>query len=619
MILSNRQSARFVKLFAPLATYLIAEYCKTDGAVQSFESEEEAVDIVCDYVWGEEGHLDLIDRYLKESPTRINGTDRRAILAFKEGIYSAFPTAHIGADTFFLAGNYALAVRGIDSEIPDIVGSLPCLSRTLLVPFDGLITYGEVISVPDEPDLERMSEGLESLVRDQVEAGNICRTERQFRRIAPAIKEEIARSVQEFESGEGSHGIECHVGALAGLSWDERKKAVTEHLQAERESDKSKNNAAKVADGVCEKGSPAGSVKEYVNRLARRELVDLAEAHDLGASISKKSRAQLAQLLTEHYLENARDAIEGAIMWGAEDTTYARDLVLQGGTIRITREQFQETYLLPTPRPPYVCVYHDGEDYLVVMPPEICERIKDYDFEDAIRRAEEVDRTCSYIASFINFRGIATMEEISDLLYGGPEANPISTVEAFRNAATRLLAEKVGIEMADLDETGNSVLVHELLAREARVGKDGKIRNPQAIFDLLDEREGKPERPIEQGLRMSRYMEEKESYRRFVTFLDSHVPDGKDDYEYATSIADYLHYYALGTKRLSNLIADVLSLSPDLEEDAQKEYLQLIKDLINDTPQWANYGWSANELNEIWGDREIRRISLESAEIPERG
>ena len=131
MILSRRPPTRLLAQFDLLIDHLRAMYRKANPKDADFESDEEEAGKVSKYVWGDNGHLDLIDRFLDERDARLSSADQRAIPGFKDGLCDTFAYALIGVDAFILVEN-VFTVCGIEYEVDEAAVGLPRIARTLL-------------------------------------------------------------------------------------------------------------------------------------------------------------------------------------------------------------------------------------------------------------------------------------------------------------------------------------------------------------------------------------------------------------------------------------------------------------------------------------------------------
>ena len=164
-ILTVRQANRLKKLFDPLMGYLsrlpsIKEAHRRMGRSDETPLEE----VVFRAIWGTEGDPSPIDDYVELNPNHLNRTDLREVESWKSGISHEF--------------------RVIRSE-----GVVLFLYLTVILPFDGLITYGLAMKVATDYLDPATHAAFAEVERQYGQQGTSVRTARQFLQAAPVARE----------------------------------------------------------------------------------------------------------------------------------------------------------------------------------------------------------------------------------------------------------------------------------------------------------------------------------------------------------------------------------------------------------------------------------------------
>ena len=149
MILQGSQRRHFYRIFDTFIVYA-RDYLAERGIIEPKSGPQvmpgaKDVQAIVDAIWGEGGHFEVIDAFEHDPRVTLNRNDKNVVSSWREGIYGSFTAFREGNDVIFLYGDYAFCVRGITREI-DRDARLPELAKGVIVPFDGLITYGTTLA-----------------------------------------------------------------------------------------------------------------------------------------------------------------------------------------------------------------------------------------------------------------------------------------------------------------------------------------------------------------------------------------------------------------------------------------------------------------------------------------
>ena len=129
------------------------------------------------------------------------------------------------------------------------------------------------------------------------------------------------------------------------------------------------------------------------------------------------------------------------------------------------------------------------------------------------------------------------------------------------------------------------------IAAHAWLGFEGSILIDEDDPDLFNER-----------LVSEDYRESLPATRALRKYLDEHVPDSQDDYLFADAVIEELiKYMSFGivsgeSVRTCLEILEQHGYSPD--EAHLRKPIDLLMNMVNAMPTWANNGWAPRELHE---------------------
>ncbi|ACV22873.1 SEC-C motif domain protein [Slackia heliotrinireducens DSM 20476] len=432
--------------------------------------------------------------------------------------------------------------------------------------------------------------------------------------------------------------VGLHRGALAGLTWEEREKAVKESsgwesFRSEIDSAIQSHydtawNAA-LDDAVHLK--PVESIQELMTEMG-----------DKGGSISKKSfldslyRSQNPQLsamgdaLSEKPDEFFADlALSAARSYTLGDLTKDLDAAypevfdlmkrLAASGYRLDFEKRPEAFALRETihdAAPFVRSFNHDGTLTVILMEEYRDIFDEVDWDEQDRRRSAVEHAIQCAGSMAFFCGIAPVSDVHKQFRAWYPDEDLWTDESdFLQLLHSLCVQR---DIADTgfvcSKTGGelppSIVSYGVM--EA-CGAFDENMSDQQIEDEIDEyiailtprRETVGFNGLPNGAKGKdpfEYCYELPQVRRMVAFLDAHVPDDDDDYEYADRTTDMLLMLTI-----SNLGSpqDVLRTVLDSElvvietQGELREFSDCFMTMSNALPCWMNYGRSAYDLNDL--------------------
>lgn len=594
MILSLRQGQRFMKLLFMLLIYCAREF-DMDGFEDLDEPGLEDLFQVYALIWGPDGRRDLVGQYVQENPDRLKWADLKDVSSWDQGLFGRFQVMRQGADVFYIAGGYAFAVRGQIDEADSEDGFVLDYVESLVLPFDGVITYGIFAR-----DLSRSPEALSASARLELLArckgdGHIVRGARQFVRPAAVVREHFDKmepvgpdEVDRFPTRE------LHAGPLAGLSWEERLKAVDDDVKAENH-DELMRQAVERADECAVRGRPAHTYAELLSRYDKDYLLMLAD-HFEADFTRKMGKQKLIAAILEVMPVDAESLLGPAIMEGTDELERVRRVFEAGGRIDVSEDDPDAYDQLPLRSYPAVSIFRIPGGHAAAMVDEAIEALSTADFDHLARRAAYCDRACRYAMLACEFRGVVPLADVlvecvRDL---GIEENPFLLVYAFKERQGR----DDHCEFVELD--GESYLVAPFLA--GLCDPDDFTEGSQTImYQVLDSHEDNDPRQIVKIFQdgnygsLWEYLLDQRSFQALAAYFDAHIPEGESDLHFADGLLEAICSYLCGIApdlMDRDFLFELMQRSGlTVPEEDMEEVNAMLDDLIAMVPNWFENGW----------------------------
>lgn len=613
MILEPRQQKRFHKLYDQLSEWVARELgiVGEDDQTPRHLTDSEVLEVNVG-IWGEDGDRTLIDRFVATNPVGLNRADVREVESWKSGVCVDFAVTRIGRDVLFLLGKHAFAVRGLTREIDIIAEELPAIVQTAIIPFDGLITYADVLSISEVymPDgvIASIEHDAESCARE----GRLARSARDFAAMMPLAaqeqKEEMQRLAAEKADGATNENLDDpamdedaqdqhqHKGALAGLTWEEREAAIDEIASNYRPSPQVEAVIRSQIEEWCDRGKVARTLEDAYSNLSKEELLQSAKNRHLRGNLKSMSKKQLVKAVVSFREITAQDVLDRAIAEGAYQVEHLRVVWEAGGMLRIPCKNVHVLNDVPMPCFPSTLLFHKGEDYIVSMPKEVYDALEGVDWKQGLETARGIDRAMRYLDAMVDFRGVVPLEEgISELNSQFPN---VDAQLMYLTIVARLKNERLALEIVT-NRRDETFFVDLDIADKSCVSRDGVATDERLIQSIRRQQSTKPVRRLDgfpPKTYVLDYMRKKSSFRELTAYLDAHVPDSANDYSFADRAMEDFVYYARESVAIDKLfgVLEGLGFVPTIEQ--VHELMNLFQAFLNDVPVWTNNGWSANEI-----------------------
>ncbi len=139
---------------------------------------------------------------------------------------------------------------------------------------------------------------------------------------------------------------------------------------------------------------------------------------------------------------------------------------------------------------------------------------------------------------------------------------------------------------------------------------DKQLQDVKAVrFALIQQHKEISRKPLSktavEGLGPIEELRSLPTIRALQAFLDSHVPDGQDDYFFPRGVMDEILYAAIELSDMGIVGKYLEDLGLLDSTDDPDLLVRLVTNAFNSVPSWENYGWSGKELMENITGRKI--------------
>lgn len=694
MVLTRLQGLRFFKLFDPLTVYgnacldIVDEEELLDGSVRGISEEAQAK--VAYELWQE---LGVVDRFVAENPAGLSAGELDIVRTWRDGLSGQFVAWRFPDGKIrFIWDGYAFEVCGISKEIESMIGEPPVVIHTTLLPFEGRIVYSEYLGITPV----QFGEGIMKVfseMADEIEASElIVRTADDFLAVTPEIRErifrqeadELARDLESGfddlidlsdlsgrpdrsglsgqpgpassdEPGEAVPEIGQHRGVLAGMTDEERQRAISE--QFDRESPWS---PLETLQERCTEGPVVTDLRELLSRENLPGSDDIASAIEqftqeyLGfntaagsnsgpnpepaadapnpapnpnpepaaaapgdeamrfmSELLDQTRGQTSVDLLADYVTQPESLEKLIIEKGARQAESLRALMEAGGQLRYPESSITTLADKPATARAICYLFHDGTDYVYVMPDEVLEVARGLDWQRIADATTRKVKLVDYFDQLAELRGIVRYTEAIEA-YAQAVPDGYTEAQAIHDALTdAMYDDESSVYLLDTDDEVY-LLHYELMWEWCRdQGRDWRNADPMEegplgdlLKGLLAQQQGKePRNPTPEMLQAESLFAWKEAQgccRAMRDYLDAHVPDVRNDYYFADKVLEELieeTKWGL-TKDSAQFLFDTLEENDFVMasmDDANK-LLGLWMNMGNALPSWPNNGNSPNDL-----------------------
>ena len=631
------QQQLFESVLRPLLVYA-NRHLGTVTSLQPADTrpdEELRLELVARALWQ---HLELIDDYVRDNPDHLECSQLDIVRDLRGALYDDFVFEGIsdeGAVFVHDTGTY-LAASLSHADLARYCIE-PFIVRTALVPFMGRIAVVAPfcaigIASKDHREKLRGDARRRGYASPTSSASDLARRSR-------AWQEHKRKKRQEIDAPTRPAGPGYHRGTLAGLSEHERERIR-----------KARYDLAAHESGVHRQLMELHAIEADNPPLTLAEALDLLDS-DWLESIAEEvldqriargmAREDLISLICRR-VTGDDDQRDLALMW-CEDAQFelVRRLVHES-TLSLTDMPPSEAVNV-YPMIPYVFILQEHERFVAWMPPEVRPLIKRADLEAIGTARKRLARVANAASALASLCGVITLDDAYDR-YRDVEENPLDR-EHFESALMELEVcdQRDSYALWDHDKTtyliSGDLSDQSALARVVRKNYAARMAkvpfslspNPNmTMFSIDDTDEDEMRALLDEemtqtvALRLKLieahrktpahalapamletsfvdYLMGTEPLRRIRDYVDEHMPDDEDDFEFAETFARGVIISILFEHESYDEALDLIRLfgMTECEGDRYPHTLgKLITDVFNTLPVWPLNGWSLAENTE---------------------
>ena len=640
MILDESQRDRLFSILDPLTEYANERLgvvepgrlsWRTDGRMDADAQAQVLLEL-----WE---NRQVIDDFMRDCASELSGWQIDALLDWRRMRKTTYIVTEAPDGTpVFMTEGWLFDVAGISREVAPMLSAMPSYVKTVLLPFEGLITYAEAIVKMDigtgeglaaiiESDVERSyrEHGIVADAAGLVEASKTLE-DTAFERAMV----EMQASVEQYENGgELPTNVGCHRSFLADMDYDAREKAIEQHGG----SDVFGSPGSRLRSS-CEQGPLKSRLAELIEIERKDDLVGFCYGIGL-VGVAQMKKAQVAARLAEFMVNDPNYLslrLADIPLWRLKPL---RRLVAEGGRMTVDSSTVMSVDDLPARMFGLCYLFRKKTEVTFVMPDEIVEVLDLELFDECMRVSESHEHAVKAAETLVALRGMVTIDEALaeyERLYPDDpfshfvEGETALYAQARRRTALYEILEAISDEDVFVDEelevgdvidvdVQETYLLHHDLAREYRRQESGMFDEFEdenlmtgplgdLLKGLLAAQLQKDPRPADADMLKSfglySWKMRQPCVEKLRRFLDSNVPDGEDDYYYADNvIRDVLEEAKWGSVDADALqrylaIMEKHRFVPD--DDHVQPLLDCLMAVVNGLPVWPNNGWAPLEL-----------------------
>ena len=160
----------------------------------------------------------------------------------------------------------------------------------------------------------------------------------------------------------------------------------------------------------CDPGKPTDDFGEILLRLKKDELVHIARTLKTIPSPSNKNKRKLAQSIVS-FVRTHADSISDPL--AAAGPAYIADverLWRAGGRISVPDSEVTSSGIMP-PSFPFVYLFHDGTNFVNVMPKEVRTTLNSTNWDELHTHAQKHEDASKWLDALVGIRGLVRFDE----------------------------------------------------------------------------------------------------------------------------------------------------------------------------------------------------------------
>jgi hypothetical protein len=655
MAMKPSQEKRFYKVLDALLDYANELYGLIDHPMYpgtaTFEKDQA---VLLRSVWNDRS---IIDSFIEANPAKLTRSDLNTVKDWKHALTGRFTLVkHEGGYSYLMLDHKAYAVMGIFTEISTMMPDPPVIVATTLLPFEGLITYDSQMNKYPVGLTDSMSRVLADEFEAIVAKGDVYKSAQALIRNVPYHLEEgrqreLDRKIDEYQREKraldpaGSMPEGYYMGRLSTVSFADREAVIAAELEAERGAQATQaSGGGGTASGPpaligrsrrhmlasVRKGEPDRDLRTAFGLLTKDKLVDLARLVQI-PNRHQMRKAELIERLCDAPPVFFSGIISSYMLVATDsDIEVLDDLANNGGRLDYDAADLLAPPILPD-NPPAFYHWRNGDTISTVMPEQFVQAYQQADRELLLSERVDINRLIELANAAAELYGIITLYGFSELyasyypearstpemqfimlmdLDGSPEASYCIWADreaAARNADDGLKAlidslYIVHYELAEhrhrlADDGGDDIEADEdlrlwrsyLIKRHQEIGRKALDVGQLAGFDLFA------------------YCRELEPVQALIHYLDTYVPEDKDDLFFADEMVDMIIGAIQYDDNLAYCLEDLNDAGFNLATiEMMGDFVALLTEAMNAIPRWSNNGHSPRELADLYESRRSR-------------
>ena len=656
MHLTERQSNEFFDAMDSLLSYVNRKFSVIPNFTMEINTalDEAKASLIARTLWDNRA---IIKNYCEDNPDRLSPDLVNQVRLWEDAITDVFFVVRYHDDHALIMNDAGVfSLFGVTIDIDQVVGPAPAQIEATILPFAGSIIYDGFLQAFDLEDQSQIK-AIQDDFEERVAKEGVIATAEQFIDVArrynekrlsdemDALLDDIVRESESLASDEVLPAG-FHRGALAAPGARERYEQTFEIEDFESLGKSERAHLVSNYRNTCVimvKTMPDGDLASCIGTLLRSDIAHIGNAlgkGELKASQTKQSLVDgVAPLLVE-----SPDALKLSLKLSSPFVFDTALRLYYEGDFEFPYEETINNLGVQA-MVPFTYVFYGEGRYRAVMPTEVRAMMDALDME-AVRYERSQMIAIARVASCAAFYyGVVPFSEVFrqyEQLYPDHVDEQtfrtlldfeLSNIEFdFARWSFQEMDYVIHYTLADdyvrrqiasehferfaqegpshADDNGEQVASGlEDMLRFATTGLQNELGNLQTVRESLiaAHRELSP-RPLArdevESDSMARLWEEP-SVKALLAFLDAHVPDGQDDYDFADSVVEEILYAAIEIADFNAVMKYVESVG--LKDcAANKDILpRLVTNVFNIVPSWDNYGWSAKELMEQITGRKI--------------
>jgi len=353
----------------------------------------------------------------------------------------------------------------------------------------------------------------------------------------------------------------------------------------------------RAVESACWKGEPTDRLARILARLPREDLERYYLRLYESAEHMPRSVSGITQRLAARLVEGARDRLADVRGLGPEYVEQLRIVMAAGGRIDTPKDDvfnmdglshaFVGATLLP-----YLVTFRTPEGITRVMPREIREALAGVDWDEQEDLARRLWPTLEYLSTLVQWRGIVDVEQAYPE-YAAALPDPMTRDELIDTLLGRYTPLPTPYVLFTDDV--KYWLIHGDIVASAEEERSQSV--PDYLMGCVRCNAERAPRPLPPDVTtqddLLDWITELPSCEELMDFLDEHVPEDEDLYQWTWELTCAGYDLARKSPANSETFCELARHAGcRLRSKSAKRLLRLHQAFARDVPRWALNGWS---------------------------